>query len=90
MMMVHAVRTDIRSIFNNYPIQSDYKSIYDTKVNNASDQHVITSLNPLLKETAQKIVDLLPLKYKNFIYGIHQLWINSFSNKGFYKRWYPF
>jgi hypothetical protein len=89
MIMVHAVRTEIKPIFTSYPIQSDYQSIYEDKVNDAS-RHTINTSKTLVKGFLQKIINLLPMQYRNFIYGVRQLRNNSFSNRGFYKKWHPF
>lgn len=74
MIMVHAIKTETKHVFANCPIQSDYASIYDGKVNNT-----YASLKFLL--------NLLPLWWKNLIIGKYQLLLYSFSNRRFYKRW---
>lgn len=87
MLMVHATRTEIRSVFANFPIQSDYRSIYDGNMDNAHGRRVTISVHAFLKELAGK---LLPLPFKNYINGRRQLRLYSFSNKRFYKRQHSF
>ncbi|MEN9519338.1 MAG: hypothetical protein RLZZ381_1926 [Cyanobacteriota bacterium] len=88
MIMVHAIKTERKSVFTNYPIQSDYLSAYSNRVNQPSVQvnNIYTSFLNLLKKFLKK---LLPLQYKSFIDGKRQLLLFSFSNNRFYKRWYP-
>lgn len=90
MIMVHAIKTETKPVFAKYPIQSDYASIYDGNVNNAPVRHTDTSIYALLKKSSKKLFILLPLQWKNFIVGKRQLLLYSFSNRHFYKRWYPF
>jgi SAM-dependent methyltransferase len=89
MIMVHAIKTETKSIFTDYPIQSDYLSAYSSSVNEPSVQsnHIYASFFYLFKQLLKK---LLPLQYKNFIDGKRQLLLFSFSNNQFYKRWYPY
>jgi len=77
MIMVHAIKTENKPAFANFPIQSDYTSIYDGKVNNTHAR-------------LKGFLNLLPLQCKNFIIGKYQLLLYSFLNRRFYKRWRPF
>lgn len=89
MIMVHAVRTETQPVFAKYPIQSDYTLMYDNSGHNIPASDVNFPSNGLFKQFKQKLMEVLPVKYKNFIYGIRQLWFNSFSNRNFYKKWRP-
>lgn len=86
MIMVHAIRTEVKSVFADYPIQSDYASIYNGNINNTYNRRIDISSHALLR----KIFDFLPLRCRNFIMGKYQLLFYTLSNKSFYKRWYPF
>ena len=89
MIMVHAIRTETKSVFAEYPIQSDYASRYDDYENKASGRRIDIPSHALLNKLAIMFLNLLPLQYKNFIIGKGQLLHYSFSNRRFYKRWYP-
>jgi SAM-dependent methyltransferase len=90
MIMIHAKRIEIKPVFATYPIQSDNMSIYDNNSSSAPDQRINTSILTLMKGVARKFVNRLPLRAQNYIEGKRQLLRYSFSNKRFYKRWYPF
>jgi len=87
LIMVHAIRTEIKEVFANSPIQSDYTSLYQ-----GGSDPAAAKTNPVStgKKTAQKVYRLLPLRVKNFLNGKLQLRNYSFRNRQFYKRWQPF
>lgn len=89
MILIHAVRTEIKPVFAHYPIQSDYQSQYDNHVKHASDRPVDASFHASVKKLARRFLNLLPSRCRNFIDGRRQLWRYSFLNGRFYKRWYP-
>lgn len=84
MIMIHAIKTESKSVFSNYPHQSDYLTAYsgDDEEQSVQSSSLIGSSKKLLKK-------LLPLESKSFIDGQRQLLEFSFSNSRFYKRWYP-
>jgi len=88
-MMVHAVRTETKCVFADYPIQSDYASTYEGNVSDGCDRGVNVNIQASFRTSARRLFSLLPLRFKNFIIGRHQLHAYSFSNRRFYKRWYP-
>ncbi len=89
-IMVHAIRTETKSVFADYPIQFDYAAIYGGNLNNASDRRINTSLYDFLGKLAIKFCNHLPLQCKNYIIGRYQLLSYSLLNRRFYKKWYPF
>ena len=86
MIMVHAVRTDIKPIFSRFPIQSDYEFLYETKTKSGTSSSSLKSLTKLIRKSAY---GYLPAGIKNSMTGWLQLRRYSFSNKRFYTRWYP-
>jgi SAM-dependent methyltransferase len=90
MIMIHAIKTEAKPIFIDYPHQSDYLSAYDESVDESSLSDPSPSIYASLINLSKKLLKkLLPLEYKSFIDGKRQLLSYSFSNRQFYKRWYP-
>lgn len=87
MMMVHAVRTESKPVFDRFPIQSDYASLYQQ----GTAPEAATGSRGLrwLKSIARQCFKVLPPHFKQAIDGKRQLWNYSIKNKKFYKRWYP-
>jgi len=81
-IIVHAVRTEVKPIFSKYPIQSDYLATY----NQANNQQIEISFKNFPKYLIKKYFPYLPLSLKNYIQGKRELFINSFSNKRFFKK----
>lgn len=81
MMMVHALRTEIKPIFSKYPIQSDYISTYE-RHQSKETQQASSSIKTILKKLFYK----LPQCMKNLLEGKRQLVKYSFKNRLFYKR----
>lgn len=81
LMMVQAKRTEIKDIFNENPIQSDYIQTYEN--------HLNSSLNTppsKLKLVLKKVFSKLPIKIQYFIEGQRQLRKFSFKNtKSYFK-----
>ena len=86
-IMVHAVKTESKQIFESYPIQSDYASRhadFASGINSAEhNPHIFK------KSFAKNIHNKLPLRLKNYISGKLQLLRYNFSNKEFYEKWDP-
>lgn len=90
-MMVHAIKTDKnKSIFADYPIQSDYSSIYGGKDNSKAVRLSNTPIYTFVNNSLNLLYNILPLQYKDLIKGNLQQIRYSFLNRRFYKRWYPF
>jgi hypothetical protein len=89
-MMIHAVRTELKPIFSNFPIQSDYQSTYESVLPKEFDRRPSSMQPSFTKIFGKKLLGLLPTSFSNFLIGNRQLWHYSFSNKRFYKRWRPF
>lgn len=88
MIMIHAIKTESKSIFSDYPHQSDYLSAYSGEDDEQSVQS--TNISASLIGSSKKLLKkLLSLESKSFIDGQRQLLDYSFSNSRFYKRWYP-
>ncbi len=88
-MMVHAIRTEAKPLFADYPIQSDYASRLLGNVKNGPNRSGNAAAYGFSKTWIKKIFRHLPLPLKNYLYGNYQLLRYSFSNKRFYKRWKP-
>ncbi len=95
MMLVHAVRKEIKPIFNNYPIQSDYLTLYEESTGNHPDSEItpskIRSIKNIVKKLAgktmwERVVRVHNKFYHRFFSGRDQLREFSFSNKHFFKR----
>jgi len=86
MMMVHAKRTAVKPLFVASPIQSDYQSEYN-KFTESSEQSA--NAKKSMRDVAKKIYKSLPLRVQYFLRGNYQRKSFSFSNRRFYKRWYP-
>ena len=81
MMMVHAIRREIKPIFESYPIQSDYVSTYDCHDGEKS-QRSSSSMKKMIK----KLFLSLPQNLQYFFEGQRQLYKYSFKNSSFYKK----
>jgi SAM-dependent methyltransferase len=89
MIMVHAIKTETKTVFADCPLQSDYASIYSGN-NDASVRLTNTTSYALLTKLLKKCFSLLPSQCKRYITGRRQLLSYSFLNRRFYKRWHPF
>jgi len=89
MIMIHAIKTETKPVFADYPIQSDYLLEYNGDVNNAPVRRTNPAIYGLLKRVFWKCVSLLPSQCEKYITGRRQLSQFSFSNGHFYRRWYP-
>jgi SAM-dependent methyltransferase len=88
---VHAVRTEIKNIFEHYPIQSDYLSGYASK--SADNKAPIETTIKIVKRFIKNIFYTLPLQFQEQIFACRNLIIGylfrrkfSLSNKLFYRR----
>lgn len=80
LIIVHAVRKEVKPIFDDYPIQSDYESIYGGNVR---------SEDCFSKKLIGGVLQFVPLWCRRYIVGHYQLMRYSFMNRRFYKRRYP-
>lgn len=87
LIMVHAVKTESKAIFESFPIQSDYASMHEDFATGITSEE--NNTNKHKESFAKKLHNNLPLKLKNFISGQLQLSRYSFSNKEFYRKWDP-
>lgn len=88
---VHAVRTEIKTIFEQYPIQSDYFSVFTNISDNKKEQKKtrLKSAKRHIKEIYYNLpfqIQEMILNCRNRIIGYMSLWKYSLSNKKFYKR----
>jgi hypothetical protein len=84
-MMLHAIRTEVRPIFETMPLQSDYAALYTAIAAGEQDASPGTSLaagHPL-KVVAKR---LLPASLLATISARRQNQSAAFSNKHFYRR----
>ena len=81
MMMVHAIRKEIKPIFDTYPIQSDYTSTYERH-----DGEISHRPSSAVKDMIKKLFLKLPQTMQNFLEGKRQLVKYSFKNVSFYKK----
>lgn len=79
-IMAHAIRTEIKPVFAQFPIQSDYAAMH---------QGVTSLEDKQLKAFLKKCLKFLPRRWRNFLRGKRQLLVNSLSNRSFYKKWFP-
>ena len=89
MMMVHATRTEAKSILVAPPIQSDYSSIYAIDVAPTEPTQHGNAVFRAIRSAARSVFRSLPSRCQNVVNGYRQLRHYSFSNRRFYKRWYP-
>jgi len=89
MMMVHAVKTQSKPVFEQFPIQSDYASLYQQGVAASSQVSGGSGMVNWLKAIARRCFKVLPPHFKQAVDGQRQLWNYSIANKKFYRRWYP-
>lgn len=82
LIMVHAIRTEIKAVFAHYPIQSGYSAECDGNVRNVSARR--TNAYASIKRLVRSFC---PLKCRYYIRGKRQLWNCSFSNRRVYKRY---
>ncbi len=84
MMMIHAVKNKNKDIFSKYPIQSDYAAIYKQNNNSRVENPDYLSYHiKILRYFYRK----LPLCIKNKLLGLRQLFMYSFFNKNFYRKY---
>ncbi len=96
MMMIHAVRKEIKPIFESYPIQSDYNAIYSQNSEQANStrsdipvgkvQAFKNVVHRLIGDSAWKNLQKLGKLAGNPLLKRNQLRHYSFSNKLFYRR----
>ena len=91
-IMVHAIRIARRPLFERYPKQSDYVSLW--RSNKTNDFQGIqkgnsgTVYNSRLRSLLKDIWKRLPLRPKLYIAGLHQRWKCSLKrDKTIYTRW---
>jgi hypothetical protein len=73
MIMLHAIRREIKPLFATFPIQSDYQPLH------AGEQKSSES-------KIKQIFNRLPKSLQNYIHGKRQLRIFSLKNKKFYQK----
>jgi len=81
MMMVHAIREELKPIFESYPIQSDYVLTHQ-RYNDDKSNSTMSSFKIMIK----KLFYFLPQNIRNHIEGQRQLFKYSFKNSTFYKK----
>ncbi len=95
LMLVHAVRKEIKPIFNSYPIQSDYLTLYEERAGSQPGSEPTPSVIRSVKNRVKKLIGKTMWErgvrvhnklYHRFFSGRDQLREFSFSNKRFYKR----
>ncbi len=86
-MNVHAIKTETRSLFSNPPIQSDYTTKYAEYLKGNSN--LSKEKTTIKRRIVRWTLNILPQKVKDYLIGKRQLINYSFSNKSFFKRWYP-
>ena len=81
MLLVHAVRTEVKEPFGKFPIQSDYASRYEGgNPSKAGPARIL----------ANKILQYLPRACRTYVIGKYQLMRYSFFNRRSYRRWHLF
>lgn len=88
MMMVHAVKSESKPVFDRFPIQSDYASLYQQGESSPASSSGSRGLM-WLKSIARRCFKVLPPHFKQSVDGVRQLRNYSINNKRFYKPWYP-
>ena len=78
LLMIEVRRVSKKTIFAEYPQQSDYVTLWNKTENKQKKDK---------KELIKNIINKLPRQIKNFIWGNLQLRNYSFSNRKFFKRW---
>tara|TARA_B100001093_G_C26837939_1_gene1019200 strand:+ start:1813 stop:2703 length:891 start_codon:yes stop_codon:yes gene_type:complete len=81
-IMVHAVKVETISIFTHIPQQSDY-----TKAWKKTKAELPIDGKYNLKSFLIKIINLLPFKIRNSVYGFHELRNSRLRNKKPFKKW---
>ena len=84
-IFVHAVKRKTTEIFSQYPIQSDYASMY--KNHRVNGERPVIKRTSVVKNILLKLYSLLPLRLRNFIYGKRQLRRYNLKNSRFYQKW---
>ena len=79
-MLVYAIRQELKPILETNPIQSDYLTTYIRQENKP------LSKSSKLKIMIKKLFLMLPQKIQFTLEGKHQLFKYSFRNKTFYKK----
>jgi hypothetical protein len=87
-IMVHAVKTEHKKIFQRSPLQSDYSTSWDEE-NIQTDSHISGTQKDLTKHRILPIIkSLLPFRAKNMITGLNQLYKYSLKNNGdMFAKW---
>jgi hypothetical protein len=80
LLLVHAIRKQVRPALATYPIQSDYASIF---ANKAGAKPVFA------KALGEKLLRYLPVAWGHYLIGKYQLRRYSFLNRHFYKKRRP-
>ncbi len=80
-IMVHAIKKEHVSLFNPYPIQSDYSAKYQSSTRNSQK-----SIRPWSVRILNRILKLVFRVNSQTMYGRNQLWNYSFRNTRFYRR----
>ncbi len=73
MIMIHAIRREIKPLFATFPIQSDYQPLH-------------AGVKKSKESKIKQIFNLLPKFLQNYIHGERQLRIFSLKNKRFYQK----
>jgi SAM-dependent methyltransferase len=73
MIMIHAIRKEIKPLFATFPIQSDYQPLHAGEVKSQESK-------------IKQLFNRLPKSLQNYIHGKRQLRIFSLKNKRFYKK----
>ncbi len=81
MMLVQATRKRIKPLFDNYPVQSDYSSLYESHGNKITHES-FTGIKGMIK----KLFLMLPKNMQDIVEGQRQLYKYSFKNTSFYKK----
>ena len=87
MIMIHAVRSEIKPIFHEFPMQSDYISQY-ASADSAGDG--VVKRKGGIRGLLRAIYWRMPLSFHYFCTGIRQMYSFSFLNSRYYQRWKPF
>ncbi|WP_373033245.1 hypothetical protein [Sulfurovum sp.] len=81
MLLVQATRKKIKPLFDNYPVQSDYSSLYESHGNKITHESFSG-----VKDMIKKLFLMLPKNMQDIVEGHRQLYKYSFKNTSFYKK----
>ncbi len=81
LIMIEAKKISDTEIFKKYPQQSDYSTLWNKTENNIPKKE-----NVSLKNKIKKILDRLPKKLRNFIWGNYWKYYYSINNRKFFKK----